>query len=61
MVRFEKASGLRKSKVAKALSDAADVTTATVYNWRKGTGVPNLDQALRMAAVMGCDAMDFTE
>lgn len=61
MQAFAKRSSLRRSKVVSALAAAAGVTSATIYNWKNGTGSPSLDQALAMAAVMDCDLMDFTE
>lgn len=61
VARHVKATGAKRSKVAAELALVAEVTIATTYNWKNGTGAPSLDQAFAMAALLGCDLMDFTE
>jgi transcriptional regulator with XRE-family HTH domain len=41
------------------LATAAGVTPTTLYNWRRGSGRPDLDQALALAATLGCDVYAF--
>lgn len=43
------------------LANAVDRTPTTVYNWRKGIGTPDVDQALALAAILGCDLLELTE
>ncbi len=45
----------------KHLATPCDVDPATIRNWRKGVGQPDVDQSWALAAVLGCDPKDFTE
>lgn len=52
-----KASGLLKGYIAKELN----VNPNTVSNWIKGKSFPKLDQAYRLAKLIGCELNDLID
>lgn len=59
--RWRAAKRRNPSLRALDLAIAVRRSETTLYNWRKGDGEPSLSEAFALAAVLGCDPIDFTE
>jgi DNA-binding transcriptional regulator YiaG len=57
--KFEKLRE-RKGITRRQISDALGVTEGTVYNWGAGKTRPDVDQYLKMAALLDADPRDLT-
>ncbi|PEA24620.1 transcriptional regulator [Bacillus cereus] len=50
----------KKSKLTQQdLAGRMQVTKSTISNWENGYSNPNLEKAIRLAAILGCDVKDL--
>lgn len=50
----------KKSKLTQQeLADRMQVTKSTISNWENGYSNPNLEKAIRLAAILECDVKDL--
>lgn len=47
--------GLKHEYVAKKLN----ITSRTLYKWRKGETIPRLDKAVELSKILNCDIKDL--